>query len=154
MSAISPFHEDIDGLPVGKHSMICLLVSVVFNLRPRCMFVWDVKQVLDFVKEKFGDNDQFSSKELTLKVIIILALTTSSKTSALHILDLNHMIKTSEYYEFRFHKLHKCWRRDIPLRLRFMHLHQIKHCVFCNFPLLYRKNINLEKKKSSFSILS
>ena len=64
-----------------------------------------------FLKEKFGDNDQLSNKELTLKVTILLALTASSRISALHILDLNHMIQTSEYYEFRFHKLHKSWRR-------------------------------------------
>ena len=75
------------------------------------MFVWDVKQVQDFPKEKFGDNDQLSNKELTLKVTILLTLTTPSGISALHILNLNLMIKTSEYYEFRFHKLHKSWRR-------------------------------------------
>ena len=44
------------------------------------------------------------------KVIILLALTTSSRISALHILDLNYTIKTSDYYEFMFHKLHKSWR--------------------------------------------
>ena len=71
------------------------------------MFVWDVKQVLHFLKENFGDNDQLSNKELTLKVTSLLALTTSSRISALHILDLNHMIKTNDYYEFRFHKLNK-----------------------------------------------
>ena len=101
-------------MPVGKHPRICSLVSGVFNLRPpkpRYMFVWDVKQVLDFLKEKFGDNDQLSNKELTLKVTILLALTTSSRISALHILDLIQMIKTSEYCEFRFHKLHKCLRK-------------------------------------------
>ena len=75
------------------------------------MFVWDVKQVQDFPKEKFGDNDQLSNKELTLKVTILLTLTTPSGISALHILNLNLMMKTSEYYEFRFHKLHKSWRR-------------------------------------------
>ena len=53
-----------------------------------------------------------SNKELTLKVIILLALTTSFRISALRILDLNHMIKTSEYYEFRFQKLHKSSRKD------------------------------------------
>ena len=57
------------------------------------MFVWGVNQVLDFVKE-------VPKKELALKVIILLALTTSSRISALHILDLNHLIKASEYYEF------------------------------------------------------
>ena len=53
------------------------------------MFVWDVKQVLDFLKEKSGDNDQLSNKELTLKVTILLALATSSRISALNIFDLN-----------------------------------------------------------------
>ena len=113
-STIPAFHKYIDGFPVGKHPRICSLVSGVFNLRPpkpRYMFVWDVKQVLDFLEKKFGDNDQLSNKELILKVTILLALTTSSRISALHILDLNHMIKTSEYYEIRFHKLHKSWRK-------------------------------------------
>ena len=95
-------------MPVEKHPRICLLVSVVFNLRPpkpKHMFVLDVKQVLDFVKEKFGDNDQLSNKELTLKVTTLLALTTSSRIPALHILD--HMLKASEYYEFKFYMLRK-----------------------------------------------
>ena len=72
------------------------MVSGVFNLRPprpRYMFAWDVKQVLDFLKEKCEDNDQLSNKEITLKVTIVLALTASSRISALHILDLNHIIK-------------------------------------------------------------
>ena len=60
------------------------------------MFVWDVKQILDFVKEKFGDNDQLSNKELTLKVTILLTLTTSYRISTLYILDLNHMIKKKQ----------------------------------------------------------
>ena len=34
-SAISAFHEYIDGLPVGKHPRICSLVSGVFNLRDK-----------------------------------------------------------------------------------------------------------------------
>ena len=42
-SAISAFHEYIDGLPVEKHPWICSLVSVVYNLKPpkpRYMFVF------------------------------------------------------------------------------------------------------------------
>ena len=56
------------------------MVSGVFNLRPpkpRYMFVWDVKQVLDFFNEMFKDNDQLSNNQLTLKVTILLALTNS-----------------------------------------------------------------------------
>ena len=116
-SAIPAFHEYIGGLPLGKHPRICSLVSGVFNLRtlkPRYMFAWNVKQVLGFLKQTFGDNDQLWNKELT----ILLALTASSGISALHILDLNHMIKTSKYYEF-IGKLHKSWRRgESPLSLK------------------------------------
>ena len=66
---------------------------------------------VDLELGKFGDNDQLPKKELTPKVTILLALTTSSRISAPHILDLNHMINTSQYYEFRFHKLQKSWKR-------------------------------------------
>ena len=112
------------------------------------MFVWDVKQVLDFLKEKFGDNDQLSNKELILKVTILLASTTSSRISALHILDLNHMIKTSEYYEFRFHKLHKSWRRDEspPLLKIYVFPSDKALCVVAALDC-YKEIINLERKK-------
>ena len=95
-TAISAFHEYSDRLPAGKHPRICSLASGVFNLRPpkpRYMFVWDIRQVLDFVKGKFRDNDQLSNEELTLKFIILLALTTSSRISAAHALGLNCMRK-------------------------------------------------------------
>ena len=82
MSAISAFHEYINGLLVGKHPRICSLVYGVFNLRPPkpvYMSVWDIYLFV------FGDNDQLLNKELKLKVTILLALTASSRISALHI---------------------------------------------------------------------
>ena len=112
------------------------------------MFVWDVKQVQDFPKEKFGDNDQLSNKELTLKVTILLTLTTPSGISALHILNLNLMIKTSEYYEFRFHKLHKSWRRgESPPSLKIYAFPSDKAlCVVAALDC-YIEVTNLERKK-------
>lgn len=69
------------------------------------MLVGDVKNVLDIVREKSADNDQLPNKELTLRVTILLVLTLSI-VSALHTLDLHCMIKTREYYQFQFPKLH------------------------------------------------
>lgn len=69
------------------------------------MLVGDVKNVLDIVREKSADNDQLPNKELTLRVTILLVLTLSI-VSALHTLDLHYMIKTREYYQFQFPKLH------------------------------------------------
>ena len=54
------------------------------------------------LNKKFGYNDQLLNKELILNVTILLALTISCKISALQILDLNHFIKTGDYYEISF----------------------------------------------------
>ena len=97
------------------------------------MFLGDVMQALVFVKERFGDNDQLSNKELPRKVIILLVLTISSRVPALHILNLNHMMKTSEYYKFRFHRLHKSWQRGESLREKYTRFQQKKHCVWLQF---------------------
>ena len=146
-------------MPAGKHPRICSLVSGEFNLRPpkpRYMFVWDAKQVLDFLKEKFGDNDQLSNKGLTLKVTILLALTISSRISALHILDLNRMIKTNEYYEFRFHKLLKfCRRGESPPSLKIYAFPSDKAlCVVAALDCYIERSSIWREKKSNFSIIS
>ena len=39
------------------------------------------------------------------------------------------MIKTSEYYEFRFHKLYKTWRRDDSLSILYAFLSDKTLCV-------------------------
>ena len=38
-------------------------------------------------------------------------LTTSSRTSSLHYLDIRYMISTGDKVTFHFHKLHKSWRK-------------------------------------------
>ena len=53
------------------HWHLLYLTQVQLNLD--ICFLWDVKQVLDCAKEKFGENDQLSNKVLKLKVIILLA---------------------------------------------------------------------------------
>ena len=64
-SVLLAFHEYIDRLPVGEHPRICSLVSGVFNVRSpnsKYMFVLDVKQVLDFVKDMFGIMINYQTK--------------------------------------------------------------------------------------------
>ena len=48
-SAISAYHNYVDGKPVGKHPRVCALLTGVFNQRPpqpRYTLVWDVEIVL------------------------------------------------------------------------------------------------------------
>ena len=53
-SAISAYHEKVDGIPVGQHPLVTSLMAGIFNLRPpqrRYIFVWDVQVVLNFIKK-------------------------------------------------------------------------------------------------------
>ena len=41
-------------------------------------------------------------------------LTTSSRVSGVHYLDIRYMVKTGNKVIFYFHKLHKSWRKEKP----------------------------------------
>lgn len=109
-SAISAFHEKIDNLQDGKHPNICALLAGVFNSRPpqpRYTSAWDVQQVLDFIKSKWFDSNLLSYKELTLKLVMLLALTSASRASCLCHLDIRFMSNLEDVIRFKFGKLLK-----------------------------------------------
>ena len=81
-------------------------------------------------------------------------MTTSSRISALHILELN-MIKTSEYYEFRFHKLRKSWRRgESPPSLKICAFPSDKALCMVAALDYYIEKSSIWREKSNFSIIS
>ena len=58
-SAISAYHDHVDGKPVGKHLRVSPLLTGVFNQRPpqpRYTFVWDVEIVFVYLKTNMSDN--------------------------------------------------------------------------------------------------
>ena len=66
---------------------------------------------------------------------MLLALTSASRARGLHILDTRFMVKTSQKYVFKFHKLHKSWRQgQKPTTLNFVVFPQDKDlCVVSAF---------------------
>ena len=62
---------------------------------------------------------------------MLLALTSASTARGLHILDARFMVKTSQKYVFKFHKLHKSSRQgQKPSTLEFVAFSQDKDlCV-------------------------
>ena len=62
---------------------------------------------------------------------MLLALTSASRVGGLHILDTRFMVKTSQKYVFKFHKLHNSWRQgQKPTTLKFVAFSQDKDlCV-------------------------
>ena len=43
--------------------------------------------------------------------MILMALTSASRASAMHCLDVRFMVKSEDAYIFNFYKLHKSWRK-------------------------------------------
>ena len=113
-SAISAFHYKIDNHSIGEHPDVSALITGVFNSRPpqpKYTFIWDVQNVLDYIKDNWANDSELSDKALTLKVTILLALTSASRTLGLHHLDTKFMGRTKDCVVFTYAKLHKSWRK-------------------------------------------
>ena len=101
-SAISAFHCPIDGFKIGQHPKVTSLLKGVSNERPpkpRYSFVWDVEEVLKRLNTQLP-YENMSHKQVTLKVSMLLALTTISRVSELHNLNIDYMMKKNDLYEF------------------------------------------------------
>ena len=79
-SAISSTHQYVDGASVGNHSTVTHLLQGVFNSRPpqpRYTAFWDVGVVIQHIKG-LGANKDLSLRDLTMKTVMLLALTRPS----------------------------------------------------------------------------
>ena len=66
-SAISAYHVHVDDKPIGQHPLVCSLLSGIFNSRPpqpKYLFVWDVQEVLNFIKSTWRETDRLGEKNL------------------------------------------------------------------------------------------
>ena len=119
-SATSAYHEYIDGKLFGQHPKVCALLKGVYNKRspqPRYVFIWDVQIVINYIKSEWRYSEGPSDRLLTLKLVMLMALTSASRASAIHHLDIRYMVKRNEKYVFKFHRLHKRWRCGKPIQV-------------------------------------
>ena len=76
---------------MGQSPLVCSLLAGVFNKRPpqpRYTSIWDVDQVITFLKGLPAHKD-LSDKEITLKLTVLLALTAASRCSEIKYLKLS-----------------------------------------------------------------
>ncbi len=90
-SALSSFVVLEGGATVGTHPLVTRFLKGVYTLRPpapRYSFVWDVKTVFDYLR-KLSPAVTLSMKDLTLKLVMLIALVTAQRTQTLHKLRLD-----------------------------------------------------------------
>ena len=121
-SLISAYHDYVDNKRVGQHPQVCALLKGLFLERPlqsRYVLIWHIQTVLDFVERQWPGCD-LSDKVLTNKLVILMALSSASRASTTHRLDVRYMWRTDGKFGFNFHKRHKNWKYGkAPPRLEF-----------------------------------
>ena len=102
-SAISAGHERVDGQPIGQHPTISQLMKGMFNRRPpqaKYTDTWDVELVLSRFRN-MPENHDLELRELSLKLVMLLAITTASRSSELHKIQVSTLVDKGD--EIQFH---------------------------------------------------
>ena len=89
-SAISSTHDKMDDQPEGHHPTIIRVLKGAYNRRPplpRYSSTWEVSKLTSYIAT-LGDNQSLSLKMLSLKVVMLLALTRPSRSHDLSNLSL------------------------------------------------------------------
>ena len=117
-------HTPIDGVVVGKHPLVTRLMKGIFNRRPpqpRYALTWDVGRVLQHICS-LGRNSDLSLKQLSHKLVVLLALSNASRASEIHALDIRYLSRNENGVTFTIAELTKTTQPG-------------KKKVVCYFPL-------------------
>ena len=77
--------------PVGQHPLVCRYLKGVFNKNgpvPRYNTIWPVEKVPDYLK-LLWPLEKITLKDLTLKLVMLIALTTGQRCQTLTLLDMS-----------------------------------------------------------------
>ena len=144
-SAISAIHDCVDEKPVAQQPEA--RVNGIFNNRPpqpRYVFM-ECVIVINYIKTKWKIIKKLSVKYVTYKLVILMALISLSRASAMNCLDVRFIVNSEGAYIFNFHKLHKSRRKGkTPPKLYFYNYSKDQHlCVASAL------NEYLKRKKTS-----
>ena len=79
----------------GEHPDVKRFMKGIFQSRPplpRYCKTWDVNLVLQYIGS-MGKSQELSLKDLTLKLVMLVALTTAQRGQSLHLLDTKNMVQ-------------------------------------------------------------
>ena len=116
-SAISALYSKVDGYSVGQHPLITRMLKGVFNERPpvaKYSAFWDVGMVQKYLKG-LGTDDTLSLRLLTIKLVMLMALTRPARSVDLSKLDIGARSFSQAGVTFKALHLSKQSRASKPL---------------------------------------
>ena len=90
----------------GDHPFVVRCMKGIFELKPslpKYNEIWDVRVVLDYLKT-FGASSALSLKDLTLKLTMLLCLTTGQRGQTIHKFDINYIQDLGDRYRITVHE--------------------------------------------------
>ena len=132
-SALSSTLYPFNNSAVGTHPLIVRLVKGVYNERrptPRYSTTWNVTKVTDYLKTLFP-LDQLNLKTLTLKTVMLCALSSAQREQTLCALDLNCMRETLDGFSFVIAERLKTSKPGKSVTLKFDCLPDKTLCTKC-----------------------
>ena len=118
-SAISAYHDLVDGFRVGRHPNTIALMDGVANVNPphaKHSCTWDVELVLSLFRSW---PEKLSAKQLSQKLAILLGLIALKRGAEIHQLDISFKKSFGDYYSFDLQKTVKNIKGKVPKPLKF-----------------------------------
>ena len=107
--ALSSLGLLIDGVAAGCHPLIVRFLKGVYSLRPsqpRYSHTWDASVVLNYLIN-LSPVQSLTLKELSLKLVMLIALTSVSRVQGLKYLKISNMRKSDNCFQFCYTDLLK-----------------------------------------------
>jgi integrase len=131
-SALSTFLGTVDGHSIGSHPLITRFTKGVSRLRPptsKYNTTWDASIVLKFLSG-WDNNDKLSLKDITLKLVSLLALCSAQRVQTLSSLLLSGVIFNRNSVIINISKQLKTTKPGQGLQMNFSKYKDIKLCLF------------------------
>ena len=150
-STISSAHPPIDGVLVGKHPIVSRFMQGVFNSRPPCpkySSTWDVDRVINYL-HSLGPSENLSLKNLSMKLVVLMAFASANRSSDLHALDIKFRRYTPEGVIFILPSLTKTRRSGPPKESFYCRFEDEILCPVHTLQTYEKCTANLRLKESS-----
>jgi len=111
-------HQNIEVVPIGQHPLVSRLIRGIYNSRPpipQYCSTWDVAAALSWLKNQ-GDDQDLSLKELSGKLVLLMALVSANRTAELQALDLQFRFYSPNGVTFKLASLTKKRKVRAPLK--------------------------------------
>lgn len=140
---------------IEKHPLLCRFLKGVFNEippTPKFEEVWPVEQVLDYL-EQLTPVHALKLKDLTMKLVMLIALVTGQRCQTLNYLDISelNMKKFPTYFSF---SLSGHLKQDRPGRvfgnIRLFQFHNKNLCVYSTLEHYIEVTQSLRKSSKLF----